>query len=181
MNKNHSWLSIIPPHVGSYFAGFVDGEGSFSVSLRKRNDHSLGWQAVLTFNVAQRDKTVLALMKRYFGCGRLQERKDGVWYYIVQNPNAIEERIIPFFKKYSFLSSSKKKNFSIFSQIAKLMYDKDHLNNEGMLKIIELREKLNEGRGRKRKYNMHDYKNSLSENPQRLYARPKSRNRFWKI
>jgi hypothetical protein len=159
----------------------VDGEGSFNVSLRKRDDHSLGWQVILTLNVAQRDKTVLALIKHHLGCGRLQERKDGVWYYVVQNPSAIQERIIPFFEKFSFLSASKKKNFSIFSQIAKMVCDKDHLFNEGILKVIELREKLNEGKGRKRKYNLSDYKNSLSENPQRLYARPKPRNRAWKI
>ena len=29
--------------------------------------------------------------------------------------------------------------------------------------------------------NIEDYKNSLSENPQRLYARPKGRNHFGKI
>ncbi|MBU4115728.1 hypothetical protein KKC93_01045 [Patescibacteria group bacterium] len=49
-----------------------------------------------------------------------------------------------------------------------------------MSKIVKLREKLNEGRGRKRKYNIEDYRNSLSENPQRLYARPNPRNRIWK-
>lgn len=179
--KDDSWLKSIPLDIGNYIAGFVDGEGSFNVSLRKREDHSLGWQVILTLNVAQRDKTVLALMKHHLGCGRLQERKDGVWYYVVQNPVAIEERIIPFFEKYTFLSGGKKKNFSIFSKIAKSVCNKDHLNNEGILKVIELREKLNEGKGRKRKYNLEDYKNSLSENPQRLYARPKGRNHFGKI
>ena len=177
MNDDYSWLKSISPSLGSYFSGFVDGEGSFNVSLRKRDDHLLGWQVILTLNVAQRDNTVLALMKRHMGCGRLQEREDGVWYYVVQNPTSIQERIIPFFEKFPFLSSVKKKNFSIFTQIAKIVSKKDHLSNEGMLKVIELREKLNEGKGRKRKYNLEDYKNSLSENPQRLYARPKPRNR----
>ena len=179
--EDFSWLKSIPANVGNYFSGFFDGEGSFNVSLRKRDDHLLGWQVILTLNVAQRDNTVLALMKRHMGCGRLQEREDGVWYYVVQNPTSIQERIIPFFEKFPFLSSVKKKNFSIFTQIAKIVSKKDHLSNEGMLKVIELREKLNEGKGRKRKYNLEDYKNSLSENPQRLYARPKPRNRKWKI
>ncbi len=181
MSQNYSWLKSIPQNIGNYIAGFVDGEGSFNVSLRKREDHSLGWQVILTLNVAQRDKTVLALMKHHLGCGRLQERKDGVWYYVIQNSVIIEKRIIPFFKKYPFLSSNKKKNFSIFSQITNMIFKKEHLSNKGMLKIIELREKLNEGKGRTRKYNLKDYKNSLSENPQRLYARPKPRNRNWKI
>jgi len=181
MKENNSWLSKIPQHIGHYISGFVDGEGSFSVSLRQREDHSLGWQVSLTLNVAQRDKTVLALMKHHIGCGRLQERADGVHYYIVENPTALEERIIPFFKKFPFLSSNKKKNFSIFSQIADLVFKKKHLTRDGLMKIIELRETLNEGRGRTRKYNLEDYQNSLSENPQRLHARPQPRNRKWMI
>ncbi|MBU4115729.1 LAGLIDADG family homing endonuclease [Patescibacteria group bacterium] len=119
MNKDYSWLKLIPQNIGNYISGFVDGEGSFNVSLRKREDHSLGWQIVLTLNVAQRDKTILALMKQYLKCGRLQERKDGVWYYVISNPNAIQERIIPFFKKYSFLSSSKKKISQFFHKLQK--------------------------------------------------------------
>jgi hypothetical protein len=181
MNYNHSWLKSIPLNIGSYISGFVDGEGSFIVSLRKREDHSLGWQVVLTLNVAQRDKTVLALIKHHIGCGKLHERKDGVWYYAVSNPNAIQEKIIPFFKKFPFLSSSKKRNFSIFSQVAEMVFKKEHLSNKGMLGVIKLREKLNKGRGRKRKYNIEDYKQSLSENPQRLHARPQPRKRVWMI
>lgn len=157
--------------IGHYLAGFVDGEGSFNVSLRKRDDHTLGWQIILTFNVSQRDKTVLTLLKRHLACGRLQERYDGVWYYVVSNPTAIQEKIIPFFERFPFLSISKKRNFSIFKKIAKMMANNEHLTQKGMKKIVKLRETLNLGRGRKRKYTYHDYAQSLLENPQRLYAR----------
>ena len=179
--RNNSWLKKIPPRVGHYLSGFVDGEGSFNVSLRKRDDHTLGWQIVLTFNVAQRDKTVLALLKHHLGCGRLQERKDGVCYFVVSNPSAIEEKVIPFFEEFPFLSASKKTNFSIFSRIAHIVSAKKHLTPEGMRAVVELRERLNEGRGRTRKYEIGDYEHSLSENPQRLYAKPHPRNRMWKI
>lgn len=174
---SNAWLNNIPFQIGHYISGFVDGEGSFNVSLRKRDDHTLGWQIILTFNVAQRDKTVLALIKHHLGCGRIQERADGVHYFVVQNPQAIEERVIPFFEKFNFLSSSKKQNFSIFRKIAHSVFKKEHLTPEGMSNIISLREKLNEGKGRTRKYNIEDYKQSLSENPQRLNAKPHPRNR----
>lgn len=167
------WLKNIPECIGNYFAGFVDGEGSFNVSLRKREDHTMQWQVVLTFNVSQRERTILALMKRHLGCGRLQTRADGISYYVVSNPTSIIERVIPFFKRFNFLSQTKKRNFSIFQTIAEMVYRKEHLNSEGLQKIIRLREKLNIGHGRKRKYNVHDYINSYRENPQRLYARPR--------
>jgi len=140
--------------------------------MRKRPDHTMKWQIILTFNVSQRDPVVLAEMKRYLGCGRFLKRKDGVNCYIVQNPSAIQERIIPFFKKFSFLSSNKKKNFSIFTQIAEKVFSKQHLTKDGLLKIIQLRETLNEGKGRKRKYNLVDYQGSTNETPQRLTPNP---------
>ena len=173
MNQKQQWLKQIPISVGHYLAGFVDGEGSFVVSLRRRDDHTMKWQVVLGFSVAQKDKTVLALLKKHLGCGKLNQREDGVWVYIVMNPLAINERVIPFFNRFNFLSSKTKRNFSIFSKIARLVNSHSHLTSEGLKEIIQLREKLNKGKGRKRKYSLQDYLNSLSENPQRLYARPR--------
>jgi hypothetical protein len=34
-------ISKIPPHIGYYLAGFVDGEGSFHVSFRPRDDYKM--------------------------------------------------------------------------------------------------------------------------------------------
>ncbi len=152
------WLRQVPEKVGWYLAGFVDGEGSFIVSMRKKQDYLVKWQVVLTFNVSQKDITNLTLLKRYLGCGRLQHRKDGVYYFVVENFTSITERVIPFFKKFHFFSSVKKKNFRLFVQIAELVAKKEHLNSEGLKKILALREELNKGRGRKRKYNIDDVK-----------------------
>ncbi|MBI2439569.1 MAG: LAGLIDADG family homing endonuclease [Candidatus Moranbacteria bacterium] len=171
--KNDAWLKRIPPEVGHYLAGFADGEGSFIVSLRQRMDHTLGWQVVLTFNVAQKESYILAQFKRYLGCGRVQERKDGVCYYVCANPLAIQERVIPFFKRFVFRSQRKKKNFSIFCQIVEKVFRKEHLTQVGLNEIIQLREELNFGRGRTRKFSLSDYEKTQKENPQRLYAKPR--------
>ncbi|HEY4499070.1 MAG TPA: LAGLIDADG family homing endonuclease [Candidatus Paceibacterota bacterium] len=162
------WLSKIPPDIGYYLSGFTDGEGSFNVSLRKRGDHAAGWQVVLTFNVSQRDQTVLSLLKRHLGCGRLFDRGDGVWYFVVTNYHSINDRIIPFFERFGFLSSSKKRNFRIFKEITRMLSKGEHLKSGGLAKIVSLRETINIGRGRKRKYSEGDYQQSLIENPQRL-------------
>ena len=83
----------VPEKIGWYFAGFVDGEGSFNISLRKKTDYKIKWQPVLSFNVSQRERTILALMKRYFGCGIIKRRKDGLYSYDVTNPKAIQEKL----------------------------------------------------------------------------------------
>ncbi len=152
------WLRKIPQEKGWYMAGFVDGEGSFNVSLKKRNDYRLKWQIILTFNVSQKDITNLYLLKKYLSCGEIRKRKDGLYYFEVVSQKSIFEKVIPFFRKFYFLSASKKKNFSIFRKIAKLVQENGHLEEKGLKQIIALREKLNKGRGRKRKYTKRDIK-----------------------
>ena len=167
------WLNDIKPEHGWYLSGFADGEGSFNVSLRRRTDHTMQWQVILTFNVSQKEEYILAMFKKTLGCGRLQSRSDGVYYYVVSNPRSIADRVIPFFNRFTFWSQRKRRNFAIFKEIAQLVLAKEHLNSHGLQKIIQLRERLNEGRGRKRKYTLRDYEDSLKGNPQRLYAKPR--------
>lgn len=135
----------IPPHTGHYLAGFADGEGSFNVVFRPRRDYHLPWKVSLCFNISQRDKVILALFKRYLKCGTLRQRRDGVWYYEVNNLDAILENVIPFFKKFRFLSAKKKRDFSKFCQIAELMKEGVHLTPEGIKEILEIRRDMNDG------------------------------------
>ncbi len=171
--SNQNWLNKIPLEWGHYISGFTDGEGSFNVSLRKREDHSMKWQVVLTFNVSQKESYILSQLKKYLGCGRIQQRQDGLHMYVCSNPLSIQERIIPFFRKFNLRSQQKKNNFSIFCQIAYKVFNKEHLTPEGLEEIVKIRERLNEGRGRKRKYELSDFQDSREEYPQRLYAKPR--------
>lgn len=173
IEQDNFWLRNIKPEQGWYLSGFADGEGSFNVSLRRRPDHHMLWQVILTFNVSQKEEYILAMFKKVLGCGRLQARPDGVFYYVVSNPRSIIEKVIPFFNHFPFWSQKKRRNFAIFKKIARLMAEKKHLVAEGLDEIIRLREKLNEGRGRKRKYTFADYRQSVEGNPQRLYAKPR--------
>jgi len=150
------WLKNINPKDGYYIAGFTDGEGSFNVSLKKRNDYAGEWKITASFNISQKDRVILSWIKKILDCGTLRERLDGVVYYEVTNVTSLKEKIIPFFVKFNFISSKKKTNFSIFKQIVDLMSEGQHLNKEGLEKVLQLRETLNEGKGRKRKYALSD-------------------------
>jgi len=148
------WLKNINLKDGYYIAGFTDGEGSFNVSVKKRKDYTGEWKITASFNISQKDRVILSWIKKILGCGTLRERMDGVVYYEVTNITSLYEIIIPFFKKFNFISSKKKKNFSIFKQIVEIMYRKEHLTSSGFKKVLLLREDLNKGAGRKRKYNL---------------------------
>ena len=163
-------IEDIPDYIGWYIAGFVDGEGSFIISFRRRVDHKITWQTSLAFNTAQRDKTVPELMLHHLGCGRLQARKDGVWYFIVEGPRAFKERIIPFFERFPFLSAKSKRNFALFKKAADVVFRGEHLSREGLLAVARIREKINEGRGRTRKYSLADVQNTLDSNILRDYT-----------
>lgn len=138
--------------IGYYIAGFVDGEGSFNVSLRRKNDYKIGWQLVLSFNVSQKDPTVLYLIKEILGCGIIKQRKRDLLYsYDATNLKDIVTKVLPFFDRFKFISEYKKVNYSVFKEIVSLLMSKP-MSTTIFYAVLELREKLNLGKGRKRKY-----------------------------
>jgi hypothetical protein len=139
----------IPPEIGFYLAGFVDGEGSFNISFRPRNDYRNPWKISACFNVSQKERPILALLKRYLECGTMRERPDGVVYYEVNNINALIENVIPFFSKFQFLSQKKKRDFSKFCQIVEMLSHGQQNDLERVKEILELRQNMNDGGKRK--------------------------------
>ena len=164
-------LQKIPPSIGYYLAGFADGEGSFNISFRPRNDYTLPWKVSACFNISQKDKVILALCKRHFQCGTLRSRPDGVWYFEVNNINALKDNIIPFFKRFRFLSAKKKRDFSKFLQIVEIIDRNEHLHEVGIKTILAIRHDMNDGGNRR--YSDEEILRAF-KNPQRLYAKSPS-------
>lgn len=157
------WLNGISQELGYYLAGFVDGEGSFNVSLRQKPDYQIKWQVVLSFNVSQRDLTNLLTLKEILGCGIIKKRRDGVHSLDITTPSNVILKVIPFFKRFPFRSEKAKRNFAIFCKIAVLMNLGNHRNISGLKQILVLRETLNIGKGRTRKYSESDVLKTLLE------------------
>ena len=132
----------------NYILGFVDGEGSFNISFVKRNDYRRGIKISASFNISQKEREILEWIKSLFGCGTIRSRKDGIFYYEVQDINSLKEMVIPFFNKYH-LRTKKSLTFKIFSDIVQIMYENKPLSKEDVLKIYDLREKIVVGRNRK--------------------------------
>lgn len=159
-------------NLGHFFVGFVEGEGSFNVSLRKKKDYKVGWQVVLSFNVSQKDPSLLFLLKETLHCGIIKVRKiDNVHSYDVTKPSDITNKIIPYFLRYPLFSISKKNNFTLFCKIANMMEKGNHLTQNGLHEILLIRELLNVGKGRKRKYSI-DSVFSSQESPQTIRQTP---------
>lgn len=166
MNSNNEWINW-------YLAGFVDGEGSFNLSFRKRKDYRNPWKVSLCFNISQKDKKILSEIKNILGCGTLRGRPDNVWYYEVNNLKDINSIIIPYFQKYGFISEKKKRDFQIFVELASIINKKQHLSIVGIKQILLLRAKMNDGG--KRKYSENQIIDEILKNPQRSYAKHDTR------
>lgn len=127
--KNRSW----------YICGFADGEGSFNLSWRKRDDFLIGWRVAPVFNISQKDYTILPLIQEHLACGTIRFRKDGVWVYEVDNLPLLDKIIIPFFKKHPFLSEKKRRDFARFQEIMKIISQGNKSKTYGDLeKLLEL-------------------------------------------
>ncbi len=141
---------IISPNIGWYLSGFADGEGSFNVSTINRNqDYRSGWKIVATFNISQRDHSVLYLFQKNLGCGTIHDRKDGVGYFDVRRISDHINIVIPFFESFPVFSEYKQKQFKMFQAVCKIMHRREHLTKEGMQRILDLRDTIIVGRKRK--------------------------------
>ena len=143
--------------LGYFLAGFIEGEGSFNISLRRKFDYKVKWQVVMSFNVSQKDSAILNLVKQQLDCGIIKVRKfDGLYSFDVTNLQDIILKVIPYFQKYGVFSASKYHNFKIFCEVAYLMGAGKHKTFTGLRKILKLREQINIGKGRTRKYGILD-------------------------
>lgn len=137
--------------VGYYLAGFVDGEGSFNVSIKKVKDRNLDWRVAACFNVSQRERHILEILQRRLGCGTIRRRWDGVHYFEVNSYRDLNEIVIPFFHKFPLQSPSKKETLELFAEICEMMCAGRHLTSEGVREIVVLRNKMNNDTSKRRR------------------------------
>jgi LAGLIDADG endonuclease len=144
-----AWLDAIPPDLGHYVAGFVDGEGSFNVPIRRERDRGLPFRVSLSFNVSQIGPEAPELLRSVFGVGTVRDRGDGVFYFEVTKPADLEERVLPFFDRFP-IRGSKAKDLVVFRQITELVQSGRHLTPRGIGEILALRGPMNRGGKRRR-------------------------------
>jgi hypothetical protein len=144
-----SWLDRIPDDLGHYVAGFVDGEGSFNVPIRRERDRTMPLRVGLSFNVSQIGRQLPDLLQEVFGCGTVRERQDGVVYFEVTKPSDLLSRVIPFFERFP-LRGSKASDLAVFIAITELVQSGDHLSPDGLRRIVALRSPMNRGGKRRR-------------------------------
>ena len=139
----------------AYIAGFVDGEGTFSVAVQRNPTCRVGWQLVPEFRVNQNPerREVLDLIRSRLGCGRIRENhrgtKDTSLVLVVRSRDDLLNRVIPFFHQQP-LVSSKRCEFETFAVIVNAMAAGEHRTHEGYERLRDIALAMN-GNGRYRR------------------------------
>ena len=137
--KNTKFLNLkMQLDYPSWVSGFVDGEGCFSVSFNRREKLATGIETRPSFSVSQNafSKEALESLQEFFKCGSIRySSRDNCYKYEVRNIDDIMKRIIPHFEKYP-LKTNKRKDFATFVDICKNIKQNQHLNTNGIKKII---------------------------------------------
>jgi hypothetical protein len=144
-----TWLDEVPHDLGHYIAGFVDGEGSFNVPIRRSTDRGLPFRVSLSFNVSQVGPEAPSLLKSVFGVGTTRARGDGVWYFEITKPAELEARVFPFFDRFP-LRLAKCCDLEVFRQITAMVQSGRHLSVDGFIEVLALRAPMNRGGKRRR-------------------------------
>jgi hypothetical protein len=170
-SENVSGADNQQERLDSYIAGYVDGEGSFSVSVQRNPTCRLGFQLIPEFHVSQNgDRAqVLELMRERLGCGYIKpnSRRDRALVFVVRKRCDLLDRVIPFFERNPLLSS-KQEDFEKFASIVRAQERGDHRSETGFRRLLETALSMN-GAGRFRKVRWNEL--VAVQNPQRLHAR----------
>ena len=133
-----------------WIAGFVDGEGCFSVPIFRNHTAKLHWQVQPQFVVAQSvsSRDVLEELARVFGCGKVylnqrhDDHREQLALYSVKRFADLRDIIVPFFQEHQ-LRTSKRESFDTFVRILRLMEERKHLTVSGLIEIAEIAETMN--------------------------------------
>jgi hypothetical protein len=138
------------PEYAGWVVGFIDGEGTFGVSVYRNRATSAGWQVRPEFVVTQGERSVSVLheLKAYFGCGevyvnrRHDNHREHVFRYCVRRLADLETTIIPFFETHQ-LRTAKRTDFERFAEVVRMMRQGLHLTPSGMRRVAEIAASMN--------------------------------------
>jgi hypothetical protein len=136
-----------------WVAGFVDGEGCFSVNINRCSVLKLGWQVRPEFVVTQGERSAASLeqLQSFFGCGaiyrntRQGNHREDLLRWCVRRRSDLEHRIVPFFDRVQ-LRTAKAQEFDRFRVVLALMKRGRHLELEGIAEIAQITERMNQRR-----------------------------------
>lgn len=146
----------ITKEVRAYIAGFIEGEGSLNIGLKKNDTSKFGMYLDPEFSVTQHVNGIsnLYLILCYFHTGRLRHKNgsNATMVFTIDNRTALEEKVVPFYESYTadFGVPYKKRRLEIFKKLLQLFKERAHLKEDPLLyEILPLWDSLRMQKGQK--------------------------------
>jgi len=116
----------------NWIAGFVDGEGNFSIQVNRNEKLKRGYQILPQFRIVQhkRDRLLLEKIKLYFNFGVVRKNNNNCLEYRVRSIED-QKKIVSFFTRYP-LQTKKKNDFLKYKKIIELL----PLTDSNLLNLI---------------------------------------------
>lgn len=130
--------------------GFVDGEGCFSLFVRKdmqRRVNSVAtyyrWQVVFAIGLRGDDKRILDQIKDFFDCGSCSltykttrgVHNFGQCHYLVASPSELLHKVVPHFEKFP-LQTKKGIDFELWKEAVGIIYRARNKNKSLFKKVV---------------------------------------------
>ena len=124
-----------------FLAGFIEGEGSLCVSVKKHPTCRSGFYVDPGFFLYQHEsgRWLLELAKETFDSGRISPKSGSpqVLVYEISSRRCLYDSVIPFFERYVVPFSCKAGTFARFREILEMMERGEHLQPAGLADIVK--------------------------------------------
>ena len=136
-----------------FLAGFVEGEGSVHVSIKRHPTLRLGYYIQPEFFIYQHRlrRELLEMAREYFRAGRIRPKPgnpDVLVHSIISRP-AVTERVLPFLRTY-MRYSARRVDYETFGHVVELLNRGVHRDPLGLAAIAQLAYSMNM-RGKQRR------------------------------
>lgn len=133
-NVFHLKERVITEKICYFLAGFIEGEGSISISIKKNPNAKFGIELDPLFNLTQHVNGVnhlyLALVMFQTGRIRYKSGSNATLVLIIEPRKSLQEKVCPYFEKYIYPLSSPAKQirYKSFKKMLDLFDQKAHLD-----------------------------------------------------
>jgi len=135
-NVFHLKEHVINEKICYFLAGFIEGEGSISMSIKKNPNAKFGIELDPLFNLTQHVNGVnhlyLALVMFQTGRIRYKSGSNATLVLIIEPRKSLQEKVCPYFEKYIYPLSSPAKQirYKSFKKMLDLFDQKAHLDKD---------------------------------------------------
>jgi len=162
--------TTVKSNLSSWFiTGFADAECSFSILIQANSKYATGWRIkpIFAIGLHKKDMDILKTIQSYLGVGKIHiHGKDSIQFRV----DSLKELqvITNHFENYP-LVTAKLADYILFKKALDIILLKEHLSQQGLLKLVGIKASLNLGLNASLKEAYLDWKELQVDRPSYIF------------